>query len=181
MREPGIGGGACGSRETAKMDLSSRLRTPVRRAIKAIIARRTGVRKRSFRARFAASEKVLNRFGYALEVAGPYCNRGCNGGWLYGDETIGIHSDGFDTVRMPGLAMERTGTHCQPVHCMPMGRNLPRSAEGNGPRKRTNGSAGTFTTMPATRQITQDVRRCPVALPAAQNWSRPSEFLIPFT
>ena len=34
MREPGIGGGACGSPETAKTDLSSRLRTSVRRAIK---------------------------------------------------------------------------------------------------------------------------------------------------
>ena len=38
VREPGIGGGACGSPETAKMDLSSHLRTSVRRAIIPIIA-----------------------------------------------------------------------------------------------------------------------------------------------
>ena len=38
MREPGIGGGACGSPETAKTDLSSRLRTGVRRAIIRFIA-----------------------------------------------------------------------------------------------------------------------------------------------
>ena len=38
VREPGIGGGACGSPETAKTDLSSRLRTRVRRAINTVIA-----------------------------------------------------------------------------------------------------------------------------------------------
>ena len=43
MREPGIGGGACGSPETAKTDLSSPLRPSVHCAIKRIIARRTGV------------------------------------------------------------------------------------------------------------------------------------------
>ena len=49
VREPGIGGGACGSPETAKTDLSSRLRTRVRCAIIGLIAQLcTGVRKRPF-------------------------------------------------------------------------------------------------------------------------------------
>ena len=66
-----------------------------------------------------------------------------------GIHSIGIHSNGMDTI-----PIEWIGRQCIAIHSIPMDSNRLLSAEGNGLGQTTNESGGAFTTIPVTQQIT---------------------------
>ena len=67
-----------------------------------------------------------------------------------GIHSIGIHSNGMDTIPMECIrnGMDWYAMHCYPFHSIPMDSNRLLSAEGNGLGKTTNESGGAFTTTP---------------------------------
>ena len=73
-----------------------------------------------------------------------------------GIHSIGIHSNGMDTIPMECIrnGLDWIGMQCIAIHSIPMDSNRLLSAEGNGLGKTTNESGGAFTTIPVTPQIT---------------------------
>ena len=69
---------------------------------------------------FATSEKVLNLLACAPEVPGPDRDRLCNGGWIIGDKTIEMDSNGFDTYPMESI---RNGMDWCPLLSSPLHSN----------------------------------------------------------
>ena len=71
-----------------------------------------------------------------------------------GIHSIGIHSNGMDTIPMECIRNGMDWYAMHAIHSIPMDSNRLLSAEGNGLGKTTNESGGAFTTIPVTPQIT---------------------------